>query len=183
MINKTLSNQCWYLHFVSTLALSAVIASCFDSALAQSKIVPDTTLGAESSGIVPLDVSGLPIDVIDGGALRGVKLFHSFTEFNIAEPRAGYFLNPSNDIQNILARVTGNNRSEILGTLGILNATGVTSNPNLFLMNPNGIIFGKDASLDVGGSFVATTANAVELGSTGLFRYQHQLLVLDLEET
>ncbi|BAZ18258.1 filamentous hemagglutinin-like protein (plasmid) [Calothrix sp. NIES-4071] len=165
---KTLSSQYWHLGLVGMLALGAVITYA-DSADAQSKIVPDTTLGAENSGIVPLDASGLPIDVIDGGALRGSNLFHSFTEFNVAELRAAYFRNPSNDIQNILARVTGNNRSEILGTLGIFNATDVTSNPNLFLINPNGIIFGKDASLDVGGSFVATTANAVQLGSTGLF--------------
>jgi hypothetical protein len=55
VINKTLSNQCWYLHLVGALALSAVIASYFDSAFAQSKIVPDTTLGAESSEVLPLE--------------------------------------------------------------------------------------------------------------------------------
>ncbi|MEW6492543.1 MAG: filamentous hemagglutinin N-terminal domain-containing protein, partial [Cyanobacteriota bacterium] len=52
---------------------------------------------------------------------------------------------------------TGNNPSEILGTLGTFGQ----SNPNLFLINPNGIIFGPNARLDVGGSFVASTASAV----------------------
>ena len=61
--------------------------------------------------------------------------------------------------------MTGGNRSEILGTVGTFG----DSQPNLFLINPNGIIFGEDAKLDIGGSFVATTANAVALGETGLF--------------
>jgi len=142
------------------------INSCFAQS---SNIVPDNSLGAESSRVVPLDASGFPIDVIDSGAVRGANLFHSFAEFNVAELRGVYFLNPSNAIQNILARVTGNNRSEILGTLGILNNAGVTSRPNLFLINPNGILFGENASLDLGGSFVASTANGINLGETGFF--------------
>jgi large exoprotein involved in heme utilization and adhesion len=59
--------------------------------------------------------------------------------------------------------VTGANRSDILGRLGVLG------DANLFLINPNGIVFGKDASLDVQGSFLATTADGVKLGDTGLF--------------
>jgi filamentous hemagglutinin family protein len=159
----------WHLGIVLALGVSSAILGRSDRALAQSNIVPDSTLGAESSGVVPLDPVGLPIDVIDGGAIRGTNLFHSFREFNVAVQRGAYFRNPSDSIQNILARVTGSNRSEILGTLGVLNATGINTRPNLFLINPNGIIFGENSSLDVGGSFVATTANAVRLGNTGLF--------------
>ncbi|MDJ0736007.1 MAG: filamentous hemagglutinin N-terminal domain-containing protein [Nostocaceae cyanobacterium] len=142
------------------------IKTCFAQS---SNIVPDNTLGDERSKTIPLDASGFPVDVIDGGAIRSANLFHSFAEFNVAELRGVYFLNPSNDIQNILARVTGNNPSEILGTLGILNDVGITSSPDLFLINPNGILFGESASLDVGSSFVATTANGINLGETGLF--------------
>ncbi len=164
MLNQNSVKWCSYLGIVSVILLSQT------DALAQSNIVPDETLeNAERSRVVPLDLIGLPLDIIDGGAIRGTHLFHSFEEFNVAELRGAYFRNPSNEIQNILARVTGNNSSKIFGTLGIFNAIGVTSNPNLFLMNPNGIVFGSNASLDVPASFLATSANAIKLGDNGLF--------------
>ncbi|MBD2463036.1 filamentous hemagglutinin N-terminal domain-containing protein [Oscillatoria sp. FACHB-1407] len=138
-------------------------------AFAQSRIIPDNTLGAEQSRVTSLDTFGLPVDGIDQGAVRGRNLFHSFQEFSVSEGREAYFLNPSNNIQNILARVTGNTRSEILGTLSILNDTGVTSNPNLFLINPNGILFGPNASIAIGGSFVTSTANVLQFSDQGFF--------------
>jgi filamentous hemagglutinin family protein len=139
------------------------------SAFAQSNIVPDNTLGAEKSEVFPLDSRDLNKNVITGGAVRGSNLFHSFQEFNVGLGREAYFLNQSNSIQNILARVTGSNSSSILGKLGIFNATGIISSPNLFLINPNGIVFGKNAQLDVGGSFIATTASAIQFGEKGNF--------------
>ncbi|UBF24872.1 filamentous hemagglutinin N-terminal domain-containing protein [Kovacikia minuta CCNUW1] len=137
-----------------------------------SNIVPDNTLltpQADERSVVIQNFQGFPAEVIVGGARRGANLFHSFREFNVAVGRGAYFGNLDSALQTILARVTGSNRSEILGTLGILNAAGVTSRPNLFLINPHGIIFGPNASLDVEGSFVATTANAIQFGDRGNF--------------
>jgi filamentous hemagglutinin family protein len=128
-----------------------LITSWGDCAFAQ--LVPDTTLGSENSTFTPLTPA---IDQIDGGATRGANLFHSFQEFNIGSGRSVYFTNPVG-IENILTRVTGANPSNILGTLGI---TG--GNANLFLINPNGIIFGLNARLDLGGSFVASTASSIK---------------------
>ncbi|MBN3897740.1 MAG: filamentous hemagglutinin N-terminal domain-containing protein [Nostoc sp. NOS(2021)] len=130
----------------------------------QSNIVPDNTLGAESSQVIG-NFQGQPIEVISGGATRQINLFHSFREFNVSEGRGAYFLSPNANIQNILARVTGNNPSEILGRLGTFG----NSSPNLFLINPNGIVFGKNASLNVQGSFVGTTANGIQFGNQGVF--------------
>ncbi|MBD2194725.1 MULTISPECIES: two-partner secretion domain-containing protein [Calothrix] len=130
--------------------------------LAKAQIIPDNTLGTESSVVNPDTIKGIPSDRIDGGAIRGANLFHSFSEFNIDSARGAYFTNPSG-IENILTRVTGNNASQILGTLGVLG------NANLFLINPNGIIFGKNAVLDIRGSFTATTADGIRLGENGLF--------------
>jgi filamentous hemagglutinin family protein len=112
---------------------------------AMAQITPDNSLGNENSVVVPnQNINGLDSDRIDGGAIRGSNLFHSFQEFNIDNGRGAYFSNPEN-ISNILTRVTGNNLSKILGTLGVLG------NANLFLINPNGIVFGPNARLDVGG--------------------------------
>jgi filamentous hemagglutinin family protein len=128
-----------------------------------AQIVPDNTLGAEGSVVTPnVFIQGIQSDRIDGGATRGANLFHSFSQFNIGEGRGAYFTNPAG-IENILSRVTGASRSDILGRLGVLGPA------NLFLINPNGIVFGSNASLDVQGSFLATTADAVKLGDAGLF--------------
>ncbi|MEH1863092.1 MAG: filamentous hemagglutinin N-terminal domain-containing protein [Nostoc sp.] len=168
-INKKFFNLC--LKIASACSLFGIAAFVQTPVFAQSAIAPDNTLGAESSNVVT-NFNSLPVEVITGGATRGINLFHSFREFNVSEGRSAYFLSPSADIQNILARVTGSNRSEILGRLGtfqIINGNIAASNASLFLINPNGIIFGKNASLDVDGSFAATTANAIQFGERGNF--------------
>ncbi len=141
--------------------LGAIALSVSDRAAAQ--VVPDASLGTERSVVAPNTViRGVPSDRIDGGALRGINLFHSFEQFNVGAGRGVYFANPTG-VENILSRVTGNSRSEILGRLGVLG------NANLFLLNPSGIVFGANASLDVAGSFTASTANAIALGTQGFF--------------
>lgn len=121
---------------------------------AQAQLIPDDSLGAESS-VVNGDgaINGLPTILLEGGALRGGNLFHSFQEFNVNTGQSVYFANPI-DIENILTRVTGNGISNIDGLLGVDGAA------NLFLLNPNGVIFGPNARLDIGGSFTTSTANS-----------------------
>jgi len=113
------------------------------------QIVPDDTLGSEASVVTTVDPF---TDRVDGGAVRGDNLFHSFQDFNIGDGRTVNFSHPA-AVDNILTRVTGGNVSEILGTLGVLG------DANLFLLNPNGIVFGPNARLNLNGSFVATTAD------------------------
>jgi filamentous hemagglutinin family protein len=119
-----------------------------------AQIIPDNSLGAESSRTVPDTINNLPSDRITGGAIRGVNLFHSLREFSIPEGRGAYFENPSGTA-NIFTRVTGGNPSNILGNLGVLG------NSNLFLINPKGIVFGPQARLDLRGSFVGSSASGV----------------------
>ena len=139
----------------TTLLLGMLLTSWCDRVSAQSTIVPDNTLGSESSQVrTERNIEGLPSELIEGGAQRDNNLFHSFSQFNVEAGRGAYFANPEG-ITNILGRVTGDNVSEILGTLGVLG------NADLFLINPNGIVFGENASLDVNGSFVGTTADSV----------------------
>ena len=134
-----------------TLVFAALVLSSFP---AIGQIIPDTSLGNESSRTVSDTINNLPSDRIEGGATRGSNLFHSFREFNIGEGRGAYFTNP-NGITNIFTRVTGSNRSNILGTLG------VQGNANLFLINPKGIVFGPKARLDLRGSFLGATADSI----------------------
>ena len=137
--------------------LAHVIFCCENHALAQ--ITPDGTLGNNSSKVTPnVNIKGSAADRIDGGAIRGANLFHSFQEFNVGESQRVYFANPTG-ISNILTRVTGSNISNILGTLG------VDGGANLFFINPNGILFGSNARLDVAGSFVGSTANSFVFGN------------------
>ena len=120
-----------------------------------AQLTPDTTLGGESSVVTPgVIINNQSADRIDGGASRGANLFHSFLEFNLNSVQRVYFTSPIG-IENIITRVTGANPSNILGTLG------VNGSANLFLINPNGILFGPNARLDVSGSFFASTASRV----------------------
>ncbi|MBE9009858.1 filamentous hemagglutinin N-terminal domain-containing protein, partial [Pseudanabaenaceae cyanobacterium LEGE 13415] len=163
------------LHWTIASVISALLLG--QPAIAQ--VTPDDTLGSERSVLlqdatfngVPLQITinGVltPIDVIRGGARRGNNVFHSFSQFNAALDRGTYFLVPDPQVQNVFARVTGSTPSNILGRLGTFQIIGdgfFSSNANLFLINPNGILFGNNASLEVGGAFIATTANAVRFG-------------------
>lgn len=122
-----------------------------------AQIIPDSTLPTNSQ-VLP----GCTVCTIEGGTVRGSNLFHSFSQFSVPTGGQAIFNNPGT-IQNILTRVTGTT----LSTLdGLIQANGTA---NLFLLNPNGIVFGPNARLQLGGSFVASTANAIQFGNQGFF--------------
>ncbi|HEY9834309.1 MAG TPA: CHAT domain-containing protein [Stenomitos sp.] len=103
---------------------------------------------------------------ITGGQLSqdGQNLFHSFSQFGLgAGETANFIANPS--VLNILGRVTGGNPSIINGLIQVTSS----GNPNLFLMNPAGIVFGDKAQLNVPGDFTATTATRIGFGNNNGF--------------
>lgn len=121
--------------------------------------IADNSLGTESSRVEA--VSGMNFQ-IHGGAQRGRNLFHSLQRLDVERGGSVFFV-PDAGVRTILTRVTGDRRSEIRGTLGVVG------NANLILMNPNGILFGRNARLNIAGSFVGTTADAIAFGDQGVF--------------
>jgi|GEM_PF-6496049 len=56
---------------------ASLVFAAIPSAIAQ--IIPDNTLGAETSVVTPnATIQNLPADLIKGGAIRGSSTFHSF---------------------------------------------------------------------------------------------------------
>ncbi len=98
---------------------------------------------------------------LEAGTEIGNNLFHSFESFSLPTGSAAIFtVSPS--IETVLSRVTGSSMSNIDGLIQVNGAA------NFFLINPNGVVFGPNASLDVGGSFLATTADHIKFDE-GIF--------------
>ncbi|MGB0563200.1 MAG: DUF4347 domain-containing protein [Spirulinaceae cyanobacterium] len=113
------------------------------------------TAAADGTGtVVTIDGNAF---TISGGSLSGdgANLFHSFEQFGLSSQQIATFLSQPG-IRNILGRVVGGDPSVIDG---LLQVTG--GNANLYLMNPAGMVFGPNASLNVLGDFTATTADRI----------------------
>ncbi|TAF51734.1 MAG: filamentous hemagglutinin N-terminal domain-containing protein [Oscillatoriales cyanobacterium] len=119
-----------------------------------AQIIPDATLPQVS--IVQNRETGAELL---GGTIAGSNLFHSFEQFVLQDGMGARFVTPAG-IDRVLARVTGSTIAEIDGTL--------SADTDLIFLAPNGIRFGDQASLDLSGSFIATTAHGINFsdGST-----------------
>jgi filamentous hemagglutinin family protein len=117
---------------------------------------PSNRIPIADKTIIGTQVSGSNNNFnITGGLSREQNLFHSFTDFSVPTGGAAIFTNPVGN-QSIITRVTGNLFSDING---LVNTQGAS----FFLINPNGMVFGPNARLNVGKAFVGSTANGIDL--------------------
>ena len=121
--------------------------ACFSTTPLLAQVTSDGTVNTQ------VNQNGNTVE-ITGGETRGSNLFHSFQDFSIPTSNEAFF-NNADSISNIFSRVTGGNISDIDGAI---RANGSAS---LFLINPAGILFGENASLDLGGSFYGSTASSI----------------------
>ncbi|MEM9272912.1 MAG: filamentous hemagglutinin N-terminal domain-containing protein [Cyanobacteria bacterium P01_F01_bin.143] len=124
---------------------------------ASAQVIPDNSL--PSSSLVNQD--GDLIEILQGTTVED-NIFHSFEQFSIIQGETAWFQNATT-IDNIFTRVTGDSGSFIDG---LIRANGTA---NLFFLNPNGIIFGANSQLDIGGSFVGTTADSFRFSNGSEF--------------
>ncbi|WP_434686321.1 CHAT domain-containing protein [Pseudanabaena minima] len=132
------------------------------AAIASLSIANSTQAQIAVDGSTATQVNGNAIAPTGAGTVNGGNLYHSFSEFNVPQSgvtfNTGYSALNGADVRNIINRVTGDNPSAVLGTIESRQAF---PNANLYLMNPNGIVFGQNARLDIGGSFHATTGTGL----------------------
>ncbi|MBE8968758.1 filamentous hemagglutinin N-terminal domain-containing protein [Nostocales cyanobacterium LEGE 12452] len=133
-----------------------------------AQITADPSLGTKAES-----TDGRTYQIEGGTNVGGTNLFHSFNRFDVPDGGSANFLNDPN-IVNIFSRVTGGNQSVIQG---LISAQG---NANLFLINPSGLIFrGENAKLNIGGSFIGTTASAIQFPGGGEFSMTSPINQLD----
>lgn len=139
---------------IQVLLAAIVLSSAIEAKPLQAQIVPNP--GDTGTIVTPV---GNRFDISGGKSGDSANLFHSLSQFGLTQSQIANFLsNPST--RNILVRVTGGDASRLDG---LIQVSG--SNANLFLMNPAGIVFGASATLNVSGSFTATTANGIGFGA------------------
>jgi len=139
--------------FFSSLSIPSLTLCGFTFA----EVVTDGTLGGSTGPVGPGTIPGVgttTYHITDAlGKQAGQNLFHSFSSFNVGTGESATFTGPGG-IQNIVSRVTGGNYSTIDGTL-----RSTIQGANLYFLNPWGVVFGPNASLDVKGSFHVSTAD------------------------
>ena len=131
------------------LLLFAALA--FSCGLSQAEITFDGSLGPKATMTGPRYFIAPKL-----GQQKGDNLFYSFGRLNIGSGEVATFTGPATTT-NIVSRVTGGASSWIDGVIDTRKMPGA----NFFLLNPNGVMFGSNAKIEVGGSFHVSTADYI----------------------
>ncbi|MGI9304689.1 MAG: CHAT domain-containing protein [Gammaproteobacteria bacterium] len=139
------------------LVVAIAIVLSFAS-LSFSQVLRDGSVGPDVSVQPVLDSNNRYLIAESMGALLGDNadaLLHSFSDFSILQGQQVEFTG-NNAIQTIISRVTGASPSMIDGTL-----TSSVPGAHFFLLNPRGVLFGADATLNMGGDFSVSTTDTL----------------------
>jgi len=123
-----------------------------------AEVVLDGTLGPKGALPGPEYLIGAEL-----GQQQGSNVFHSFSDFNLNQHERATFSGPAG-IHNVISRITSGRASEIDGAL-----RSTIPGADFYLINPSGLMFGPNATLDIQGSFHASTADSVRLQDGGEF--------------
>jgi filamentous hemagglutinin family protein len=162
---KMIFNQCF--------AVITGISLLWNVPLASANPPGSSIQGDGTTGTQVLSNSQQQIYEISGGTQIDQNLLHSFLNFSVENGWTAAFRPLAPNITNIIGRITGSNVSNIDG---LLQVDRVGHPVNLFLINPNGIVFGPGAKLDLSGSFVATTADSVKFSEGYVFSAKNTAL-------
>ncbi|MDM8524781.1 filamentous hemagglutinin N-terminal domain-containing protein [Desulfococcaceae bacterium HSG8] len=145
----------------SALILSIIISyTAYADDIHPRGITLDGTLGNAGK----LELPGPDYEIrSEYGRQTSGNLFHSFQQFNIHADESATF-SGQDSVQNIIARVTGGDSSWIDGKL-----VSTIPGADLYLLNSAGLMFGPNASLDLGGSFHISTADYLRMGNNEIF--------------
>jgi len=134
-----------------------------------AEVIFDGTMKASTKGEV---LTGNFEISEEQGIINGNNLFHSFSKFNINANETATFTG-SDHIQNIISRVTGLEKSIINGKL-----SSQMPQANFYLLNPSGVIFGENATVDVKGSFHVSTADYIVINNKESFDIHSSVPIL-----
>ena len=142
----------------------AVFAIALPARAQSDAIVYDGSIGATTPGQSATFVDPFYVITDAEGAFSGTNLFYSFDRFGVPDGKTAFFFDSTNSSQAVIARVTGADPSEVFGTidLGTLRPQA-----DFFLLNPQGIFIGPNASINVGGDTYLTSADRLRWGPDG----------------
>jgi filamentous hemagglutinin family protein len=153
----------------TTALIQICLIATIGGILARSEVAIAQLVSASSGNntntLVISDSNGWKIN---GGSQQASSLFHNFSHFNIPVGKLVKFEISPGQVDRIVAHIQ--NAANIQGTIRIVDGLLTTTTADLFLLSHNGILFGRDASVDIKGAFFATTANEISFNNNVVFR-------------
>lgn len=158
----------WHRHIQTICVLGTTTAAL----LADTACVNAQVVSAQDSIGTQVVQRDHQTDIFGGtSADNATLLFHSFKQFDLEQGHTAEFhVAPS--VETVFSRITNGSPSHINGRLEISGSPA-----GLYLINPAGVLFGSEASLNLAGDFTVLTAEQLDFsqGHFGLGNHPDQV--------